>query len=99
DTAAPNQPLPPARHSPDFRSVVWFGEYHSFTKGQAAVVSILWLTWVVGVPDVGQETLLEKTELETPRLAKVFAGHAAWGTMIVPGETKGSFRLAEKISG
>ena len=32
-------PLPPARHSKDFRSVHWYGTNHCFTEAQAAVVA------------------------------------------------------------
>jgi hypothetical protein len=87
-------------HSPDFRSVNWFGTIYSFTANQAAVVRVLWEAWEAGTPEVGDETLLRAVDEEAPpdRLANLFRGHPAWGAMIVTGGSKGSRRLAEEIS-
>lgn len=85
---------PPARHSPDFRSVHWFGNDYSFTATQAACVGVLWREWEDGTPDVGDATLLEAVDSRTGRIVDVFRGNGAWGTMIVPGETKGTRRLS-----
>lgn len=87
-----------ARHSSDFRSVHWFGEDYTFTAEQAAIVKMLWKNWENGTPDIGQLTLLEAVgsamaENSQPRLSKLFQNHPAYGPMIVPGATKGSFRL------
>jgi len=82
-------------HSPDFRSVLWHGVDYQFTKGQAACVAILWLAWETGTPDVGDETLLEEVDAESSRLVDLFRGNPAWGTMIIPGATKGSRRLSD----
>ena len=82
-----------ARHSIDFRSVLWFGTAYSFTASQAACIRILWQAWENGTPDIGQETVTEAAGLDTPRLAPLFRGHKAWGSMIVPGGTKGTYRL------
>jgi hypothetical protein len=95
----PAQPRADAFHSPDFRSVNWFGETHYFTPTQAAIVAILWGAWEGGAPDVGQETLLRRASADTHRLRDVFKTargvHPAWGTMIKPGATKGAYRLQE----
>lgn len=89
------QPLSSARHSPDFRSVVWGNAGFSFTKMQAAIVGILWGAWKQDTPDVGVDTLLEVVDARSSRLVDAFRNHRAWGTMIVDGETKGSKRLAD----
>jgi hypothetical protein len=96
-TTPVHQPLPPARHSKDFRSVHWFGVDHSFTPTQAACVKVLWEAWENATPDLGQETILEhpEVEAESGRLVDLFKGHAAWGTMIVKGKSAGAYRLAE----
>jgi hypothetical protein len=103
--SADRQPLgpSPARHSPDFRSVHWYGTAYSFTKQQAACVKILWEAWENHTPDVGQDTILEEIDGAGNRLADLFrerdAGssqlrsHPAWGPMICPGGTKGTYRL------
>lgn len=86
--------LPGARHSPDFRSVRWFGTDYTFTPMQAAVVSQLWEAWEQETPDVGGQYLLENAGLEANRFDLVFRGHPAWKTMI-GSITKGSYRLCE----
>lgn len=80
-------------HSPDFRSVVWFGREFQFTATQAACVEILWGAWEKGSPDVGQERILEDVGSRALRLLDVFRRSAAWGTMIVRGATRGTYRL------
>lgn len=85
----------PARHAPGFGSVVWFGSYHVFTAAQARVIEVLWNAWTNGTPDVRQEHLLDAAGSVGKRLVSLFHGHSAWGTMIVQGQVKGTFRLAE----
>jgi hypothetical protein len=98
--------LPPARHSEDFRSVHWYGMDFTFTALQAASVRILWEAWDRGVPDLAQGTILARARgdddmVQDERLSVLFSQrrkgirqkHPAWGTMIVPGSTRGSFRL------
>jgi hypothetical protein len=96
--AAPN----PFHFSDDFRSCRWGGETYEFTATQAAVVKQLWDAWKAGTPVLGQELLLERAGSSMgqgpdskPRLAKLFADNPAWGTLIVAGATKGTFRLAD----
>ncbi len=88
------EPQTGPRHSIDFRSVNWFGAAYSFTPGQAAVVRLLWEARDNQTPDVGQETLLEAGGSEGSRLADLFREHTAWATLIVPGTSRGTFRLA-----
>lgn len=96
-----SQPTPPSaakskkaavKHSPDFRSVVWFGEPYTFTPTQAAIVEKLWEAWEDDCPGVGQVALLEAVGSDSNRLRDVFKDHPAWGTMIVSG-AKGMYRL------
>jgi hypothetical protein len=83
------------RHSTDFRSAYWYGQTFAFTANQAACVRIWWEHWERGTPDVGDATVLEITEIQNGRIDLVFRGHDAWGTMIMPGTTKGTHRLKE----
>lgn len=85
--------LGPARHSGDFRSVHWYGEYYFFTANQARVVRILWEAWKHGTPEVGDAYLLTEADVSGDRLANLFRGNRAWGTMIVDGSTRGTSRL------
>ena len=94
-----------AVHGVDFRSVYWFGTEYSFTPKQAACVKILWQAWENKTPEMDFKTVLACAEdalsgeglgkqiTEGARLVDTFKNHPAWGTMIVPGETKGSVRL------
>lgn len=83
----------PCRHSPDFRSVYWYGEVFTFTGLQAAVVSILWEAWENDTPDVGGEYLLDRAgSSRDSRLDTLFQGHAAWQTLI-RSRNKGSYYL------
>lgn len=86
-----------ARHSPDFRSVHWFGTDYTFAGNQAACVRILWEAWENGTPDVGADYLIEAADIQnnTQRIDTVFRNNSAWDRMIVPGKRKGSYRLQE----
>lgn len=78
-------------HGPDFRSVVWDGEVYGFSPGQAAVVEKLWQAMEGGYWDLAKETLID-SEAD---LGDLFRKHPAWGTMIVPGKSKGTYRLSQ----
>lgn len=82
-------------HSSDFRSVRWHGGEYTFSGPQAACVRILWENWEQGTPDVGGETLIEAIDSNASRVTDLFKRHEAWGTMIVPGRRKGTYRLQE----
>ena len=81
-------PGPDAAHSPDFRSVRWFGQTYTFSPNQAACVKLLWENWESKTPEVGLHCILETAGVVATPPDHVFRGHAAWGTMIVPGEHK-----------
>lgn len=82
-----------ARHSCDFRCVSWFGRMYYFTPDQAACVRVLWRDWENGTPEVGQDAIKEKAGFRSKRLVDFFKDNEAWGTIIVGGTTKGTFRL------
>lgn len=81
-------------HSPDFRSIIWFGKSFTFTSNQAACVKILWENYERGTPDVSGATLLEAADIQQDRFDKVFRDNNAWRTVIVSGKRKGTYRLA-----
>jgi hypothetical protein len=81
-------------HSFDYRSVSWDGRTYRLTAMQAAVVRMLWEAWEAGAPDVGQATLMEAADSCGDRLRDVFRRSAAWGELVIAGETKGTCRLA-----
>jgi hypothetical protein len=81
-----------ARHSPDFRSVHWYGGDFTFTPTQAACVGVLWEAWENGTPNVSLDYLLERAGSEGKRLSDLFKHNPAWKTMIVTVK-KGTYRL------
>ncbi len=82
--------------STDYRTVRWSGDTFTFTPTQAACVKVLIENSVQGTPSIGEQTILEHAESSQGRLSNVFqnGNHPAWGTMIVSGPTKGTFRIA-----
>ena len=89
-------PRPPAcAHSDDFRSVRWYGTTYALTGSQAQVVKLLWQAWENGTPDVSGAALLEAADASSERLRDLFPRHAGWGTMIVSGGTRGTYRLSK----
>lgn len=74
--------LNPARHSPDFRSVRWFGKDYTFTPAQAVIVRELWKAWRHGTPRVGAAALLESADMVSDNIYELFKRCPAWGTMI-----------------
>jgi len=62
------------RHSPDFRSVNWFGDVYEFTSSQAVCMSALWQCWTNGTPTIGEHELRGMAGLDQGRLRDVFKG-------------------------
>ncbi len=87
--------LRPCRHSADFASVAWRGKTFSFTGSQSVVVRELWRAWSRETPELRQETLLAAAGSDAGRLSDLFKGHPAWNVLIVPGASRGTFRLAD----
>lgn len=90
---APTAAMPTPTHSPDYRSVDWYGDAYTFTTTQAACVKVLWEAWQSGALAMGAQAILTEAGSEGNRLDQLFRGHHAWGTMIVRGETPGTFML------
>lgn len=96
---------PPMSCSPDFRSVQIRGTLYTFTAAQALAVALLVAAFENGTPDVAEATILrtlhEKNLSRAGRLVDVFVlnrsgkrrPHAAWGTIIRAGATRGTRRL------
>jgi hypothetical protein len=101
------EPTDPAKsfdHSPDFRSVQWGRKLFTFTRQQADCVRVMWQARQKGAPELGQVEILNEAESaladeDKPRLRRVFQlrgkMHDAWDLMIVKGQRKGCYRLAE----
>lgn len=98
-TAAEITPQQPCSHSPDFRSVNWYGEIYTFTPPQAVCVETLWAAMKTGSPEVGDGYLLERSGSYSDELRKVFSNNPAWGKMIHQGSTRGARRLCPPDGG
>jgi hypothetical protein len=83
--------------STDGRSVKWTDhpDPFEFTPMQAKCFEFMFTNWKSGTPVLAQETILENAGASVTRLSEIFTKgkHPAWGTLIVPGKTKGTFRL------
>lgn len=86
--------LCPARHSPDYRSVRWFGRDYAFTPAQAVIIRQLWLAWENGTPIMGAAALLETADMISDRISNLFKVHAAWGEMVKT-DSNGHYWLQE----
>jgi hypothetical protein len=91
-----------AAHSPDFASVRWFGTVYMFTGSQRRIIRELWSAWKNRTPEVSSAYLFDAAGVDDSTTARIpslfrFKGqpHAAWGTMIVPGSCKDTYRLRE----
>lgn len=87
--------LNPRRHSVDFASVFWEGDKYTFTAAQSQVIRLLWEAMDNLTNEVRQETLLEAASSDSDSIKELFRGHPAWSKLIIPGATKGTYRLAE----
>jgi hypothetical protein len=88
------EPVKVATHSPDFASVNWFGTPHTFTKNQRKIVCELWSASEAGSADVGADYLLVAADVaKGTKMSVVFRDNPAWGTMIVNGSQKDTYRL------
>lgn len=87
---------PDIAHSPDFRSVWWFGTEYAFTPQQSEIVKVLWEAHECRTPDVDAALLLSSdfTGSAAKHVRDIFRNSIAWGTMIVPGGSRGTYRLA-----
>lgn len=74
--------LSPARHSPDFRSVRWFGVDYAFSPAQSLIVKELWAAWEHGTPKVGAAALLEAADMVSDKISELFKRSEAWGAMV-----------------
>jgi len=90
----PNKMSKPT-HSADFHSTNWYGRIFTFGPTQAAAFKLFWEAWEVGSPELGGTFVIENCGAKSTKLADVFRDHPAWGVLILPGATKGNFRLPD----
>lgn len=66
--------------------------YH-LTERQARVVEILYRALQNGTPEVSHREIMKMLGTPNSKLKDSFRGSAAWGTLVVPGSTRGTYRL------
>lgn len=76
-------------HSADWSQVVWNGAKYYLTPKQRLVVALLWKAWEDGTQFLSGVYLLNRADSDQPRLAHLFKGSDAWGSLIVSGEPYG----------
>jgi len=81
------------QHSDDYRSVVFKRERYTLTSNQAQVVEMLHNAFCSGIPDLGKDHILEKLGTPASRLRDTFRNSKLWGTLIVLGAKRGTYRL------
>ena len=84
--------------SPGHRSWNCDGAIFGFTAFQAIVLEVLYSAWLARhSADVSQSQVLWDLGLKSTQFKSLFKKngkmHAAWGTLIIPGATKGTYRL------
>lgn len=95
-TPSPPEPQQPdTALSDDGRSLRWFGTLYEFSATQAPCVQVLYEAWQNRTPAVSQAHILEAAGVNSDRLHNIFHKSLAWKTLIVPGECRGTYRLAE----
>jgi len=87
----------PARHSPDFRSVRWFGQDYHFSPAQSLIVKALWKAWENNTPRMGARALLRAADMLSDKISDLFKEHPAWNTMICT-DSKGNYWLSQNPS-
>lgn len=98
ETNAPKALMAPDRAwvSADFRTLFWYGKKYHFSPKQAAMMELLWEARAEGVCDVRQEALLRAADSDSLQVRDLLKRSSAWGTVIVRGETLGTYRLASR---
>jgi hypothetical protein len=81
------------RYDGDFSNVKWGETAFVFSKKQRRVVGALVAAWREH-GEVHQAGLLDAADSDSQRLRDLFRDHPAWGTMIIPGDEVGTYRLA-----
>ncbi len=87
---------PAPAHLSDFRQIYWpdvSPQTFTLSETQALVVKQLWDAWQRGEPEVAQADLLRRAGSESGKLADLFKGHAAWGTLVRWRGNTGLYRL------
>jgi hypothetical protein len=83
-------------HADDFSTATWLGKHYEFNFAQSQAVHLLWEAYEADSPSVNGAVLIENIETGSDRVSGVFKHHPAWGTMIVPGERRNTWRLRGK---
>ena len=81
------------RHSPDYAMVVVDGREYHLSPLRAAAVRVLHEAHVQGVPELRGAYVLVEIESGSRALSDLFKGSPSWGKLVVPGMTRGTYRL------
>lgn len=76
-------------HAADWSEIVWNGARYKLTPKQRLVIALLWKAAEDGTRFLSGVYLLNRADSDQPRLAHLFKGSPAWGTLVVAGEPYG----------
>jgi len=83
-------------HSADFASINWNGEAYALTEPQGLVIRELLIATLDGCPEMrGNSLLLIAGDHAPQSMSALFRGSKAWKRLIIPGEVRGNYRLAD----
>jgi len=78
----------------DYRSVLFEGKEHTLTLNQATIIKTLHQAHKEGHSTVGKAAVLAAIGTETSRVRDSFKKSSLWGTLIIPGEKRGTYKLS-----
>ena len=81
------------RHSPDYAMVVVDSQEHHLSSLRAAAVRVLHEAHLDGIPELRGQYILATIESDSRGLSDIFKRSPAWGTLVVPGGSRGAYRL------
>lgn len=81
------------RHSEDFRSVFLRGREYTLTTQQAQIVEMLYDAHKNKTPDLSDDYILDRLGSPGSRFRDSFRNSDAWGTLVVSGKRRGTYRL------
>ena len=79
--------------STDYASVKFDGQIFHLTPFQAAAVRLLHRAYLNGTPELSGAHILETIESSSRALSDIFKRSRAWNTLVIPGATRGSYKL------
>jgi len=92
-SGVPSEGSDELRHSADYHSIRWRGEYYTLTHFQAASIKLLHEAYLNDTPDLSEQYIVTTIDSECKRMRDLFRNSPLWDTLVIPGKRKGLLRL------